>query len=319
VKAKLTGDKEADAKIRQTAQNLVKDYVKTQRKTMKKLRKSFQGLIKKQKDRESDAAANDETMTHEQEEEAAATKATEDGVILGAKTEYYQQKSKFEQANNMFSKQGAAQRKAQEAVDAVKFTQDISDKKKEEIQGTVKKFLNYVTDKETSEEAKQKALERGWKLLQKFEEDAEFEVSVSKRRMKKKPTDKNKAKYYTAKNVYEFIGKIAGDDSPAKKAEKKRVAEAAEAKAKADVIEALSRARNARDVAKAIKEATKGNSVVADTLMESKTNKGMKEVLKMAAKDPSVAEMLAKALLAAKTEDDVADAFSNVKLEVLEK
>lgn len=214
----------------------------------------------------------------------------------------------------MIKKMGASQRKAQAAVDAARFTNEISDKKKEEVKATVKKFLNYVTDKETTEEAKQKALERGWKLLQKFEEDAEFEVSVAKRRMNKKPTDKNKAKYYTAKNVYEFIGKIAGDDSPAKKAEKKRKAEAETAKAKADVKDALRRARNARDVAKAIKEATKGNSVVADTLMESKTNKGMREVLKMAAKDEAVAEMLATALLAAKTEDDVADAFSNVKL-----
>lgn len=286
---------------------------------MKKLRKAFQGLVKAQKDRESSAAADDTPLTHEQEEASTVIKATEDTEIAAAKGEYYGSKARFEQAYNMIRKQGAAQRKAQEAVDAVKFTRDISEKKKEEVQATVKKFLNYVTDKETTPEAKQKALERGWKLLQKFEEDAEFEVQVASRRMRKKPTDKNKAKYYTAKNVYEFIGKIAGDDSPAKKAEKKRVAEAEKAKARHDVIDALSRARNARDVAKAMMAATKGNSVVADTLMQAKTNKGMREVLKMAAKDPSIAEMLATALLAAKTEDDVADAFSNVKLEVLEK
>jgi len=53
--------------------------------------------------------------------------------------------------------------------------------------------------------------------------------------------------------------------------------------------------------------------------MESKTNQGMKEVLKMAAKDPAVRGMLAKALLAAKSEEEVADAFSNVKLNVLKQ
>jgi len=65
--------------------------------------------------------------------------------------------------------------------------------------------LNYTTGKETTEEDKQKALERGYKLAQKYEEDAEFAMHVAKRRMKKKNNDKNKAKYYTAKNVYEFI------------------------------------------------------------------------------------------------------------------
>jgi len=242
-------------------------------------------------------------------------KVKEDQAIAAGKVKYYEAKAKFDQANGMVKDQDAVQAKAQANVDKVKFTPELTEGHKKELAAKVDKFLN-AKAKEGEDQAEVTA--RNLKLLQSLEQDGEFKVSVLKKKMEKKPTDRTKTRYYTAKADLDYVVEYLGDRSPAKAAKKAKRAEAERARALEVVAEALGSAKSAKDIAIALKNATKGASPVAATLMEAKTNKAVREVLRMAAKDRKTADILAEALLSAKNLDDVAKAFSSIKLKVLE-
>jgi len=76
-------------------------------------------------------------------------------------------------------------------------------------------------------------------LLQKLEEDAQFQRDFWKRKMEKDPIDDNKFNYYNALQEYNEVSKEAGENSPAKKAEKKRKVKAAKQKSINEVRDAL--------------------------------------------------------------------------------
>lgn len=67
-------------------------------------------------------------------------------------------------------------------------------------------------------EDKAKAQARATNILVSFEQDSAFKVSVLKKKMKKKPSDRNLRRYYTAKARHDFIVEYLGDRSPAKAA-----------------------------------------------------------------------------------------------------
>jgi hypothetical protein len=130
-------------------------------------------------------------------------------------------------------------------------------------------------------------------LLRKYEEDAQFAVSSAKRKMNKNGSDKNKQAYYDAVAKYDFISKQTGPTSPAKEAAKARAVKAAELKARDELAQALSRAKNMKQVAKALIAATKGNSKAAEALKDARTNEDAKAVLTIVAKDKKAAKLLA--------------------------
>jgi len=69
-------------------------------------------------------------------------------------------------------------------------------------------------------------------LLQKYEEDSQFDVAMAKKKMdNNEKNDKLKQAYYDAKTLYTFISQATGAKSPAKKAEEKRKVLAAEERA----------------------------------------------------------------------------------------
>lgn len=76
-------------------------------------------------------------------------------------------------------------------------------------------------------------------LLQKMEEDAQFQRDFWKRKMDKDATDDNKFNYYNALQEFDLISKESGENSPAKKAEKKRKVQAAKQKSINQVRDAL--------------------------------------------------------------------------------
>jgi hypothetical protein len=150
-------------------------------------------------------------------------------------------------------------------------------------------------------------------LLQKLEEDAQFDVSMAQRRMDKKPNDDTKKAYYNALKIYDFISAELGPNSPAKAAEAARKVEAAAAAALQELTASIAKAATLQDVVKYIAKASKNTSPLPDLLGEARTDEGMTEVLGIVAEDPKMAELLATELLAAQTEDEAASAFASVR------
>lgn len=107
---------------------------------------------------------------------------------------YYKQKAMFETADSLISKAGAGEKAANEQVDKVKFTREWSKEDKAEVAAQVEKYIDMVDDKET-----------GSMLLQKLEEDAQFQVNLLKRKMKKDDSDANKFEYYNALKEYDVV------------------------------------------------------------------------------------------------------------------
>jgi hypothetical protein len=90
----------------------------------------------------------------------------------------------------------------------------LADWQKDEFRETIENYNNWsqTGDADADREA-------GQVLLAKLEDDAQFEVNTLKRKMDKKPTDKNKQKYFDALARYEFLSAELGENSPAKLAE----------------------------------------------------------------------------------------------------
>jgi len=154
--------------------------------------------------------------------------------------------------------------------------------------------------------------EAGLTLLMKLEDDAQFEVTMTKKKMDKKPTDENKQKYYDALTRYNFISEELGPDSPSKAAEKARTVAAAAEAALQELAASLAKAVDLKDVIRFIEKASKGTSPLPELLKAARTNDVVADVLKLVAEDPKMAKLLAQELLAAASEEDAASAFAKV-------
>jgi len=226
---------------------------------------------------------------------------------------YYAQKAVFEAAEGMIAGAGAGAAAADAEVEKVRFTRKISDDEKAAMKLMIDGYKAYKADAAGDQTDENK--KTGDMLLQKLEDDAEFARKMWKRKMKKDPSDDNKFEYYNAVAEYDMISELAGKNSPAKAAKKQRKIAAAAEKARDEVAARLQVATSAGEVAKALSEATKGASKAAAQLAQAKTNDDMRAVLTLVAEDKKLAALLAEMLLAAKTMDDVAGAFSEIYVE----
>jgi hypothetical protein len=217
VKIESTGDKEKDAVLKKEALESAQKFVKKERKEMEKLKGDMDKL----------------------KESIDTTKPSTQKAYDASMKEYYTQKAKFEQADALISKAGAGEKAANEQVDKVRFTRDITDEDKKAAKDQIEAYIGYgATFEDVLDEAGEKVLNEdgtvkqkikeqseeqkvtGEMLLQKLEEDAQFQVDLWKRKMSKDASDENKFEYYNAMAEFEMISSIAGDNSPAKKAEK---------------------------------------------------------------------------------------------------
>jgi len=280
---KVAGD--ANKTKQNKAASLVKaqEYMREERRKRDKLKKVMDG-----------AKPDDGTVT----------KAYND-----AKIAFYKQKAVYEQINKLVANAGASSAKAAEETDKARFVRAIDEDEQEELDEEIKKRIDAMKGKDKD------AAKKARLLLQKLEEDAQFLVAMGKKKKNRKPTDKNKQRYYDALTVYNYISNATGPKSPAKLAEKQRKVKAAFEKARNELAGRLAKAKSAKQVANALKNATKGNvkAEIYNTLKDARTNADMKAVLALCAKDKKMARKLAIALLNAKDQDAAAGAFAEIK------
>jgi hypothetical protein len=110
------------------------------------------------------------------------------------------------------------------------------------------------------------------------------------------------------------ISKMTGPDSPSKVAIRKAYTKALEKHKKDTVTTAMKDAKTNADVTKALIRASVPENVV-DTLEKEKDNEDLQEALDEAKKNPEIADKLAKKLVTATDDDDVADAIQEAKTE----
>lgn len=197
------------------------------------------------------------------EEKRLSLEKEEKAEIAEARKAYYTAKAVYDAAAAIIADRGAAEREAKAKVEEALHTVSLAEEEKKEITEKINGLLEpEVKEGEDAKEVAASALSR----LQTYEQDAEFAVTVSGKRMDKKKDERSLKKYYTAKAKFDFIEGTLGDKSPAKKAKKALKAQAEEQRALEDIATALQEAKNTQDIATALSLATKGSSKVADIL-----------------------------------------------------
>jgi len=111
------------------------------------------------------------------------------------------------------------------------------------------------------------------------------------------------------------ISKMTGVDSPAKIAVRKNLVEAQKKQKKLIVEGSFKKAKDTKEVAKALKTAGVKKEVAEVMENIEEDNEEVNQVLEQAKQNPEVAEKLSKKLVEAKDENDVAEAIEDAKTE----
>jgi hypothetical protein len=194
----------------------------------------------------------------------------------------------------------------QEAATAAK----ISDDEKDMIGRIIEKYQNYKSGDDNAEKDKR----AGELMLKKYEDGAKVTMNRYKTAFRKDSSDQaTKQKYFLMRERYLTISKMTGPDSPSKVAIKKAYDEALDTHKQTTVTAAMTDATTNADVTKALVRAEVPAAVV-DTLQKEASNADLNEAL-TEAKNPEIAQKLAKKLVQAKGDDDVADAIQGAKTE----
>jgi hypothetical protein len=195
---------------------------------------------------------------------------------------------------------------------------ELSEDEKTGIDTAIHKYKNYMQNGYYNTET-------GDLLMKKFEDNAKQTMDKflqqTRKQAEKAPVDKAeeatqeevRQKYYKAKAIYEEIAKKTGVDSPSKTAERKVIKTAEQNQKRAAVTEVIAKCYAPSDIAGAI-EAHPELEVVPETVESIKyaqDNEDFGELLNDAKENPQVAADLAKDMLAAKTEEDVAKAIAD--------
>lgn len=210
-----TDDPAENKKLKKAGIKAAQAYVTQERKAMEKLKGQF----------------------IEAKQALDTTKPSTQTALDTVKKDYYKAKKIYETVRDMIKDAGQGDEKAKAKVDKAKFTRKLSDEDKQSLKNTVNKYKSYGADSEGNQSDENK--KTGDMLLQKLEEDAQFQRDFWKRKMEKDPIDDNKFNYYNALQEYNEVSKEAGENSPAKKAEKKRKVKAAKQKSINEVRDAL--------------------------------------------------------------------------------
>lgn len=111
------------------------------------------------------------------------------------------------------------------------------------------------------------------------------------------------------------ISKMTGVDSPAKVAVRKNLVEAQKKQKKLIVEGSFKKAKDTKEVAKALKTAGVKKEVAEVMENIDEDNEEVNQVLEQAKQNPEVAEKLSKKLVEAEDENDVAEAIEDAKTE----
>lgn len=90
------------------------------------------------------------------------------------KERYYKQKAIFDIANKLMADAGAAGKEAAAQVDAATYMRKLDWAEQDEIEKTIKKYLNIKTTGDATKDALAK--KNGLTLLAKYEDDAAFKA-----------------------------------------------------------------------------------------------------------------------------------------------
>ena len=235
------------------------------------------------------------------------TVGEDDASYIELHAKYYAQKARFEQIKKILKNTNSAGAAAQAEVDKANFGGELAGWLQDEIRETITGYQNWNATGDAAADAL-----AGKTGLMKLEDDAEFAMSTSFRKMEKKDSDKNKATYYDALATYEFISAELGSKSPSKIAAKARKTKAAAEAALDELADSLANAKTIKDVLGYIAKASANTSPLPALLAEARTDEGMAQVLEVVSQDPKMAKLLATELLKAKTEDAAAAAFAHV-------
>jgi hypothetical protein len=99
-----------------------------------------------------------------------------------AKDAYYRQKAVFETVDGLVSKAGGATKEADAKIDAIKFKRDLTAAEIDEIKSTIVAYQTFNSAEagtERTEDQVKADKKTGDLLLQKFEEDAQFEAAMA--------------------------------------------------------------------------------------------------------------------------------------------
>ena len=193
----------------------------------------------------------------------------------------------------------------QEAATAAK----ISDDEKDMIGRIIEKYQNYKSGDGDAEKDKK----AGELMLKKYEDGAKVTMNRYMTAFRKEPSDQSlNEKYFLMRERYLTISKMTGPDSPSKVAIKEAYDEALETHKQTTVTTAMTDATTNADVTKALIRAEVPAAVV-DTLEKEADNADLNEALTEAKRNPEIAQKLAKKLVQAKGDDDVADAIQGAK------
>lgn len=157
----------------------------------------------------------------------------------------------------------------------------------------------------------------GQLLLKKFEDNAKSTMDVLLKEVRELPDDEDvKEKYYQARAIYNEIAEQTGVESPSKKAEAKAVKVAVDNKKKADIITKVKEVVTVADFTDQLEIIEVEPEVLYNfTLVQNEVE--IVNAISDAKNDPDVAAALAKGLVEAKTEKEMAVAI--VEAEALGK
>lgn len=199
-----------------------------------------------------------------------------------------------------------------EAKESVKKEYKITEIEKESIGKTITKYKNYKSG--SGDEKKDKTA--GDLLLKKFEDNSRMAVQRYYKIMIDNPKlESAKVKYYQMKDRFTQISKMTGVESPAKVAIAKNLVEAQKKQKKIIVVTSIKKAKDTKEVAKAL--TTAGVKKEVAEVMENieEDNEEVNQVLENAKQNPEVAEKLSQKLVEAEDENDVAEAIEDAKTE----